>query len=396
MPSMALDFLLFDPRLLPATDILSQYKKPHFASRFKQTLSVSLYCPFGKFISTVWQEEKMERIFYIFFEELCLQLNRDGLQTRHSRKNARDHLNSIISGICDGQNLAPEESARLAVETAIHFHRDEKAKNSQICLMGTFHNILYIALKASWDWSVTDSSVVCSLLGEIYSCERTFERLFLGAIFGTSAPYFIAGWKSDFRDQDENSRAMVYFLEHASRRRIEFPVHAGEQNNPRMTRFIDVPIESCGMASPLRVTLQAGAPDILLILLRYGANPNPTDGGSSAIIALLDKLLESKDRRYPYQLEACLKILMRAVPFIDLPFKPYTFDVRKEVFMTKYWTLIKDGLLTDDQIGGVSLLKHLARCAIRQRLRETGKLPSGIKTFGLPRHLRRYIDLMED
>lgn len=36
---------------------------------------------------------------------------------------------------------------------------------------------------------------------EIFSCEATFERLFLGAIFGTSAPYFIAGWKSDFRDQ---------------------------------------------------------------------------------------------------------------------------------------------------------------------------------------------------
>uniref|UniRef100_A0A1B0CTM0 Protein transport protein sec16 n=1 Tax=Lutzomyia longipalpis TaxID=7200 RepID=A0A1B0CTM0_LUTLO len=69
---------------------------------------------------------------------------------------------------------------------------------------------------------------------------------------------------------------MVYFLDHASRRRIEFPVcvNIEGQNNPRMTRFIDVPIESCGMASPLRVTLQAGAPDILLILLRYDNSYN--------------------------------------------------------------------------------------------------------------------------
>lgn len=36
---------------------------------------------------------------------------------------------------------------------------------------------------------------------EIYDCEKTFERLFLGAIFGTNAPYFIAGWRSDFKDQ---------------------------------------------------------------------------------------------------------------------------------------------------------------------------------------------------
>lgn len=33
--------------------------------------------------------------------------------------------------------------------------------------------------------------------------------------------------------------------------------------------FVDVPLESCGKASPMRVALQATAPDILLILLRY-------------------------------------------------------------------------------------------------------------------------------
>lgn len=36
---------------------------------------------------------------------------------------------------------------------------------------------------------------------EIYSCEKTFERIHLGAIFGSNAPYFIAGWRSDFTDQ---------------------------------------------------------------------------------------------------------------------------------------------------------------------------------------------------
>lgn len=33
-------------------------------------------------------------------------------------------------------------------------------------------------------------------------------------------------------------------------------------------RFIDIPIESCGKAAPLRVAIQASAPDILTILLR--------------------------------------------------------------------------------------------------------------------------------
>lgn len=40
-----------------------------------------------------------------------------------------------------------------------------------------------------------------SFLDEIYQCEYSFERIFLGAIFGSNAPFFIAGWRSDFLDQ---------------------------------------------------------------------------------------------------------------------------------------------------------------------------------------------------
>lgn len=186
----------------------------------------------------------------------------------------------------------------------------------------------------------------------------------MGAIFGTSAPYFIAGWKSDFRDQvkslytpssypqsttsasswalfvpfivNKSINGTFFFIPPTSRKRMKivelwctsWSMHRDEElnfpsmvelqrkiipewhgndsplysicgwtkassrkiylylkrwrgkkniipppdvislSNPAISRFIDVPIESCGMASPLRVTLQAGAPDILLILLR--------------------------------------------------------------------------------------------------------------------------------
>jgi len=115
--------------------------------------------------------------------------------------------------------------------------------------MGKYHNILYIALKVAWNWGIKDSDVVCSLLSksillfqsvcwafnpiacsfadEIYECERTFERLFLGAIFGTNAPYFIAGWRSDFKDQDENARAAVFFLHHACQQNLRFVTREG-------------------------------------------------------------------------------------------------------------------------------------------------------------------------
>lgn len=66
---------------------------------------------------------------------------------------------------------------------------------------------------------------------------------------------------------------------------------------------------------------------------RYGASPNPFDDGIPPVIALFDKLIEYQDRRYPYQLDACLRLLLKTLSFIELPFKVsfvcvYLFVVR--------------------------------------------------------------------
>lgn len=60
----------------------------------------------------------------------------------------------------------------------------------------------------------------------------------------------------------------------------------------------------------------------------YGADPSPQDNGMDLIIALMDKLLESstvtqdgKCRSYSYQLVSCLKLLIRAAPVVNLPYK---------------------------------------------------------------------------
>lgn len=54
-------------------------------------------------------------------------------------------------------------------------------------------------------------------------------------------------------------------------------------------------------------------------IFRYGANANPTDGGSLPIIALLDKLLD--DPYNQIHVEICLKILLKTVPAIEMPYK---------------------------------------------------------------------------
>lgn len=35
-------------------------------------------------------------------------------------------------------------------------------------------------MKLAFDWSLQDNGVVAALLDEMYACERTFERIFLG------------------------------------------------------------------------------------------------------------------------------------------------------------------------------------------------------------------------
>lgn len=51
----------------------------------------------------------------------------------------------------------------------------------------------------------------------------------------------------------------------------------------------------------------------------YGANWNPNDGGMLPIIAILDKLVESPDTQL--HVESCLKILLKTVPAIEMPYK---------------------------------------------------------------------------
>ncbi|XP_016973799.1 uncharacterized protein LOC108040727 isoform X2 [Drosophila rhopaloa] len=305
----------------------------------------------------------MDYIFECFFDDTFEQITRNGLQDRQSRRDVLDHLSSIIKGCSEGQNSQTEEVAAIAVTAAMRFHRLAKEQNGKVCLMGKYHNILYIGLRTCWDWGVRDSEVVVQLLKAIYECEKTYERIFLGALFGPHAPHFIAGWRSDFQDQHENVRAMVYFLKHATREQLTLPVWIPRFEQERQ--------------------------------LRYGAAPQPPDGGASVIIALLDKLIED-GRNYSFELVMCLKILLRNVVMIEMPFKPLLYASRREMFFDRYGRLLMDRVIGKEQVYGVPSLRHLCRCCIRDVLREHNQLPNGIDTLRLPKRLQRYIDLTEE
>ncbi|KAF9422131.1 hypothetical protein HW555_002152, partial [Spodoptera exigua] len=274
-----------------------------------------------------------------------------------------------------GQNHSDNTSCKNFVISALRYHNNCKTKNGDVCLMGKYHNLLYVAMKLAFDWSLQDN----------------------GAIFGTSAPYFLAGWKSDFMDKEENVHALVFFLDHATNANLEY------EDNGKTYRFIDVPLESCGHASPVRVVIQMGASEMLMILLRFGARITSDVVSTNPIESILDRLNEY-NRKYPYELVSCLKLAMRAVPSISLSVDknvlkhlelPEDYNYQRKLMLEKYGDILADHLVPASRCGLKPVeLKHLSRCKIRQILWSNFELPFGIQKLPVPMSLKRYLDFI--
>lgn len=258
-------------------------------------------------------------------------------------------------------------------------------------MMGKYHDILYVGLKISYDWKLHNTATVVKLLDNIYCCEKTFERLLIGAIFGTRAPHFIAGWKSDFGDQEENIKAVVFYLNHATKANLKY-VYGIERST---IRFIDIPIECCGRSTCLKIAAQLGLPDKLLIFLRFGAQIyQECNKFGSALECVLNKLSECHGS-YPNNLLACLQILLRAVP--DIKIGSWNYKRNRNVFELKYGELLQNGILPKNRCGiEPPSLKHLCRCNVRHSLWKNYQLPNAIITLPIPVTLHKYLDLFLD
>lgn len=286
--------------------------------------------------------------------------------------------------------------------SALRYHNISMSENSSVCLLGKFHNVLYIAAKLCFDWRLSNNEVICRLLNDIFYCEKTFERLFVGAIFGIRVTHFLSGWKSDFEDREENIKALIYFLDHATQAKLEYSCPSISMK----CRFIDTPMESYGQMYPLRVAIQHGTPDILLIMLRYGASVNTEFNTSTSLEILLSKLndyvgdCEQDMPVIPENLLMCLKLLLRTVitAFVTTPNHiAKHIGVERVTVWEQYPNLVKINLVPPQRSGlNPPELCHLCRCCIRKCLDNNWALPHGIKKLQIPESLRNYLDLLSD
>ena len=288
------------------------------------------------------------------------------------------------------------------VQAGLRYHNIAMMGNGSVCMLGKFHNVLYVVGKLCYDWKLRNNEIVSRLLNDIFYCEGTFERILVGAIFGIRVTHFLSGWKSDFNDRDENISALLYFMDHATIGRLEYRCAFSIPKR----RFIDVPMESYGQVLPLRVAVQYGSPDILLIMLRYGAS---TEGDKLApypieiLLAKLDEYqLSSKESQpdYPQNLLICLKLLLRTIPIVLVKTPSHVAaqcGVIHVSLQEQYPNLVEQKLVPPERSGLTPPeLKHLSRCRIRELLHNNWQLPHGIRTLQIPEALMDYLDLLRD
>lgn len=284
------------------------------------------------------------------------------------------------------------------VKRLILYHNESKFKNSGVCPMGKIHNILYVACALCNSKCLENSEVVLSVLDAIYKCENTFERLILGALFGRKASQFLFGWKNDYETREESVNALKYFAFHTNvgQRRYKYysPAISFKKN---MVAFIDLPLDCCSNSSPLRIAARLGIPDLFLLLLQYGANPNPCDKSTTLIDDLLHDIGNGNGSDPKYLL--CLKILMRAIPSVPLrkAFEWYNLHDMRKSFINRFPHVQEFNLIPDSRCAKrPPELKHLSRCCIRKQLTTNFQLPFGIQKLGISKELQNYLNLLYD
>ncbi|OWF55887.1 Ankyrin repeat and SOCS box protein 17 [Mizuhopecten yessoensis] len=143
-------------------------------------------------------------------------------------------------------------------------------------------------------------------------------------------------------------------------------------------------------------------PKVVLVLLQHGASPTgaPLDqllqtlGGHQLVVGALAGPLKISA---PINIiQECLRFCLRAIPRLNVRFDGETVsDLRKKNQDVYFLKREACGYMPDDCYKDPSMLKHLARFAIRKRLLENDLLPSGIdKLPKLTKELVQYMNLL--
>lgn len=300
------------------------------------------------------------------------------------------------------------------------------------------HQALQKAIRLCFELRITESKLypVGDLFQELIICSGNSSSLFglllqnntLSCVKSTDILY------PNHSGGGDNNKAFEYYLDHAITIRDE----VFEWNSGHPLDIVNHVIEPHYGLTPLIAAVQLRDPQIVLTLLRYGADPflkldeNEEERGLDPLEILFDDLNGlylfkktgfSESTKHKLITEEakglqCLSYMRRAVLEIPVIYSKHivtcTEDAETDeeerikahtyVKLKKQYSIhsgIAEELLNIDVFKPTVSLQHACRCAIRHQLRlnqdrRASSLPKMINTLPLPPLLKAYVDLLSD
>lgn len=266
----------------------------------------------------------------------------------------------------------------MVVLHLLKHHEESQCCSGRNCVNVITHHHLGVAMTLTYKLKLKNKSTFIKLLLTMYQCQKTFQGLFLG-VFRMETSF--CEWRSDWNSSFENLLALKYFCVKANQCGLKFDNYL----------FMDVPIR-CYFCSPLKLAARLNQPQHILFILRYGGSVYNNADIENVTKYLVKKVSKQQIRSgYRYtNLLNCLRYLLRAIPSLKL------YDLYKSDKVNSR-KLVDDGILPANRVGITPPpLEHLARCAVRKCMIQSGTIPKGIKKLNIPDDLKSYINLYKD
>lgn len=293
------------------------------------------------------------------------------------------------------------------------------------------HRFLYVNLRISFEKNSNDKELISNIIAEIFKCEGNLQSIFSVLLPGhvirnmchtnNNMHMLYPGLKAKFRRKGI-VEAFEFYL-----RNICQSSELGIQ--PSSDGFILNREFDVGQSfTPLLAATMRRDPELVLLLLRYGADPLHCAQGSDIasccdpienLIEGLNSITMFKNSEFSQETKEalsdeenrgmlCLEYFYRSTSHIYMAesreFRPQEHDEDKESLdptasgKVYYLHPTLASCMDMTLLSGPRSLQHLSRCVIRRSLQErcafTSILPDLIFSLPLPKHIKSYLDLM--
>lgn len=296
-----------------------------------------------------------------------------------------------------------------SVTEIIRCHRSRRERD----LVCVEHHCLFSSLRLCFENKNGIRCSVTDLLNEILLCEGNLQ-----SIFSILLPGHVIKSNVNINIHTLYPRVSTRFLNKQAMGAFEFYLHNICELKCTMKngkRIIDSEFDNCGCFTPLIAACTRREPSLVLLLLKYGADPFCASVGDDSVVDPIDTLISGlnsvalfknssidKETQIALNVEEskgmhCLQLIFRAVK--NIPFSQTKhFETQIEEGDTekkKEYNLHPRlaALIDTEKFSGVRDLQHLCRLTIRKRI---GDNPAAVSCLPVPSVMKQYLDLQMD